>query len=121
MGGTGDDLRHHVAIPLQHPEYDGLVTCVAPALALGLPAHVGFVRFHGSAVPAQRDLAVRLGHVLADLVRHPPRALVGNAKLPLKLFGGHAVAGRGEQVDRIKPTNERSARAFHRGPTHGLI
>ena len=110
-----DDLEHDIAVALQHPEQDCLVAPVAPAPALDLATDIGFVRFDGTAT-AQGPLAVRFGHVLADLVRHAPRALVAHAKLALKLLGRDAVLRRGKQVHGVKPLVQRQVGPVHERP-----
>ena len=85
-----DNLRHYIAVAFQHPEHDRLARSPTPALAArALAAHIGLVNLDG---PAQRPLAVRLGHVLTDLVSHAQGRWVRNAELSLQFFGRNAMA-----------------------------
>ena len=46
LSNVRDNVRHHVSVALNHPEYDGLVRRAATAFATGrAPANVGFVGF----------------------------------------------------------------------------
>ena len=95
-----DDFRHDISAALYHPEHNRLIARVAPALALGLPAYVGFVRFDDA---AERPFAIGLRHKLADLVSHPPCGLIGHAQLTLqrslvRLQGARGMAPRAGYV-----------------------
>ena len=112
-----NDARHDIAAALDHAEHDGLSRRTAPALpALASPADVRFVGFH---MPVQRGIAVRLGHVLADLMAHAPGRLVGHAKLSLKLLGRNTVAGSREQIKRVEPLRKRRVRPLKGRALHG--
>ena len=111
-----DDSRHDITAALDHAKDNRLTWCATPALAAGSPpADVGFI---GLDMPAKRRIAINGRHVLADLVRHAPRRLVGHAQLALKLFRWNAMPGSGEQVHGVEPLREwgvcpRKGRAFH--------
>ena len=53
--------------------------------------------------------AVDAGHESSDAAGHAPGGLVGHAELLLQFGGGHAVAGGGEQIDRIEPELQRGS------------
>ncbi len=106
-----NDLSHHLPVALQHPEHDCLVGRAAPDFAGPISANIGFVKLDFA---RQRNLAVHIGHVIADLMTHAPRGLVSHAKLAFQFFRGNSMAGSGEQVDRIEPRLEGSAAVFKR-------
>lgn len=54
----------------------------------------------------QRSAVISARHQLPQLMAHTPRALVRDADLALKLFGGDAVAGAGHQVHRKEPMRQ---------------
>ena len=71
LSNIRDNIRHHVSVALNHPEYDGLVRRAATAFAASRTAtNIGFVGFN---IAVQRPLPVSISHVLADFVRHAPR------------------------------------------------
>jgi hypothetical protein len=90
------DAGHHVAVPLQHPEYDCLAFNVARQIAV----------------------AVNLGHVLADFVPDAPSRLVGHAELALQFLRRDTVPGRGKEVHRVEPLLQRRPAILERRPRH---
>ena len=105
------NFRHDLAAAFQHPEYNGFPCCAAPGLAGPFTADVGFV---GLNVPVQRPFVVHLGHKLANLMRHAPRALVRNSELALQFLCRYAMPGGGEQEHGIEPLVNRGSGALHR-------
>jgi hypothetical protein len=104
-------LGHNLTVTLQHPENDSLVLRVAMPQAVTLAAHIRFINFY---IAKKRKFAIYLRDVLANLMSHAPRAFVRHAKLSFQFLGGNAVAGRGEEVDRIEPKLEGRAAVLER-------
>ena len=50
---------------------------------------------------------INLRDVLAKLMAHAPRGLIGDAKLALQFLGGNAMPRCGEQIRRIEPLLQR--------------
>lgn len=99
------DATHNLAVALDHSEHHGLVVFAHSVFA----ADEGLVDFDHAIVgtaTAKRRVAVYLPHVLPDQEAHAPRRLVGDAKLPLDLFSGHAVPRSAEQEHDVVPIME---------------
>lgn len=108
-----NDLRHHLAVALQHAKDNRFVGRATPTNACAMTSDIGFINLD---LAGKRKLAVHLCHVLADFVTHAPRRLVSHAKLAFQLFRGNPVAGSGEKVDRIEPRLQRSAAVLEKSP-----
>lgn len=104
-----DNLRHHLAVALQHAKHNRLVASVTAAHALCPATHISFVALN---LTAQREFAVNFRHVFADLMTDAKRALVSHAKLTLQFFGGNAMTRRGEQIHGIEPKLQRRPAVF---------
>src|SRR4051812_19090585 len=69
-----------------------------------------------STSPGQRLVAILDHELVAYEVRHPPRGLVRDAKLTLKVLGGHRAASARHQVHRVEPKVQRRSRAVEDRP-----
>jgi len=105
VGGL-DGLEPDLALALDGPDNDGLVSLVAVAHALDAPAHKGFVHFDDAA----QLLGVQFSHSGPDAVAEIPRRLVGNFQRPLHLVGGNALTGLNHKVEGNEPLAERKVR-----------
>lgn len=77
--------------------------------AFPFASHVRFIHLHVLAASTKwRSFLVRQHG--SNLLEHAPCGLVGNASLPLNLLRGDTASGLGHEVDRIKPSRERSGR-----------
>ena len=114
----GDYARHQVSAALHHTEHGRLASGAAPTFAGALAADHRLVDFNMGTATANRRIAINLANVLADFVAHAPRRFVAYAQLALQFLGGHAMAGRREQVDRIKPLLQRRMRPIEERPRH---
>lgn len=113
-----NNAGHHVAVAFKHSEDNRLVCHRALATtARALPANESFIRLNMSRQPV---VAVNACHVLADFMGHAERGRIRHAQLPLQFLCGHAVARRGEQVDRIEPFHERHMR-LSKGRSHHRV
>lgn len=81
---------------------------------------MGFVDFNVRAGTANGSTAVNVCHVLADQPSHAPRRLVGHPKLALQFLGADTMPRGGEQVDRVEPELQRSARLLE-GRLYGRV
>jgi len=61
---------------------------------------------------------VWFGQQRANLLKHAPRAFVGNPALPLNLFRADPAAGRPHEVHCVEPLLERSAGLLEDGSGH---
>lgn len=107
----GDDLRHHIPATLEHSHHNRFAKRGATTRTGAVPANNRLINFD---LPKQGPLPVNIGNVPADMVRHTPRGLVGNAKLTLQFLRGNAMPGSGEQIDRVEPQLQRRAAVFKR-------
>src|SRR5204863_10119335 len=98
-----NDLQPILALSLNCPDSDSLVTFVTPAVAAHLPASIGFIDFNYTA----QKLAVNLTHSRSDTMAEIPRRFISNIKRALHLQRGHAFLRFGHQVDRQKPLRQR--------------
>lgn len=57
----------------------------------------------------------------ANLLAHPPRAFVGNAKLPLQLLCGDTASSTGHEVHRAEPELQRSGGVLKDGSAHWVF
>lgn len=101
----GHNLSDCVSVALDHTHNNCLTGCTTSAFARSLSTNIGFINFNlsGKWVNA-------FAHKLADMGKHSPCRLVGNAKFPLKLFGGDTRLSRGHKVCGIEPRAKRSRR-----------
>ena len=114
------DLCANPSAPLDHTLNDDLVACPR-SLLLGhvrswLSADVGLVNL---------DRPAKVGHVFgqerADQVEHPPRRLVGHAKLAFELLGRDAAPRLSHEEDRPEPQPERRAGVLEDRPGHRVL
>ena len=123
LDNAGDD----VTAALNHAEDNGLFRVRARAssamrivhgnklLVAGPTTDKGLIQFD---VPRQTGVAVHFRHVLADFMRHAPRAFVGDAQLALQFLGRYTVARGRKQVHGVEPLLQRCAGALKRRARH---
>ena len=119
-----DNFGHDAALTLYHAE-DGsfadsartLVELLVFMFVLFETAKMAFIRF---------DFAGQLRTVIfvqhrADLLEHTPRALVGDANLPLKLLCADSALSRSHQENGMKPEFERRSRILKDCAAHWVL
>ena len=110
--GVGYDASNNSSAALYRAPNRLLIDCPASgaspfvgALVLFFPAHVHFAGF---------DFPCQIANVLfkqsTNLFEHAIGGFVGNAKLPLKLFGRDTASGACDQVHRVEPEMKRRGR-----------
>jgi hypothetical protein len=106
------DHRTDAALALDNADNRGLAFSVAnhrtSSVTLAATAIICLVHLYTA-------LAAKLARFLfvqhrADLFEHAPRCFVSDASLALNLFRGNSATRLGHQVDRIKPSGQRSRR-----------
>ena len=75
------------------------------------PAHVGLIRFHGTA-----EGLFQAAPRLADAVKHEPSRLLCHANIPMQLHAGHAFQARHFEIDGETPLAHRDPRPLQRRP-----
>ena len=98
----GDDL----AAPLYNADDRSFASGPASAFAGARAADVGFIRLDN----ACELWRFAVCHQLADLVIHPPRGLVGDAKLALQFLRSDTVLAGRHQEDGKEPRGKRRGR-----------
>lgn len=115
-GCIRDNTGNNFTATLDHTEHRSLAFhATSSTLPSFASANVSLVNFNMAGKPA---IAIRFAHVLADLVAHAPRALVGHTKLALQFFRRNTVARRGEQVKCVKPFLKGRAGSLEWGADH---
>ena len=109
LGDVRNNLRHHLAVTLQHSKDNRFVSSVAASHSLRPAANISFINLD---LAGQRKFAVNFRHVLSDLMADAKRALVSHAKLSLKFFGRDAMPRSGEQIHGIEPKLQRCPAVF---------
>lgn len=110
-GNGWNYFRHYLAVPLKHPENDGLSSGTTTASSGTLAANIGFINLNLS---KHGKLSVNFLNVLSDLIRNTPSALIGYSKLSLQFLCRNTVTRCGEKIDGIKPELKRCAAILKR-------
>jgi len=113
LNGAGLDL----ALPLDRTKHRRLASSATSTFATANAADVGFVQFDDF-LSVQRIGG--LFHKHTDLLVDSPRTLVGNAKVPLKFFGGDTVLTLANQENGVKP-HSKWCRAFVKNRSFGRV
>jgi hypothetical protein len=112
------------AFALHHPEYGSLADSAGAEMLAFAGVFVLFKAAKNAFV--HLDLAREFRAVIflqerPNLLEHPPRALVGNANLPLKLLSTDSASRRSHQEDRVKPEFERRSRILKDCAAHWVF
>ena len=115
------DVGHEIAAAFDHAKNRNFV------ISFGRPTDLRFVMLATADVclvnfdmASKSAIAIDDAHKLANLVTDAPCGLIGHAQLPLKLLGGHPMAGRRKQVHRIEPKLQRCSGALKGGTGAGI-
>ncbi|MBA7665764.1 hypothetical protein ES703_73838 [subsurface metagenome] len=110
----GDYLGDSLPVAFDHTHDHRLASSTTTTLALPLTADVCLVNLNLTA----KRINV-FSHEFAGLLEHSPSCLIGNARLPLQLFGRNARFSGTHQEYGVKPRAKRSLRFVKDSPSSG--